>query len=248
MRRSVTDTTGLSRMFHRNSEPYVNEAPDQMPPMVQGAKYYRDAPRVTLPETAATQTETLAAARRSLRGFPDAPLALEALASVLRSGYRAIGPDHLSNGQRLLRRPVPSAGGLYPLELYVLARDVTGLARGVYHYDSVADDMALLSDTDWKGHAEQAFLSWEHIRDAPAIICLGAVFDRTQVKYGPRGYRYVLMEAGHVAQNICLSATEQEMASLCLGGFHDTVLNRIIGLDGNAEAIVYAVAVGNTAT
>lgn len=214
--------------------------------MVQRAKCYRSQERIALPDTDATGVEKLAAGRRSVRGFPDAALSLNTLASVLRGGYRAIGPDALSGGQKLLRRPVPSAGGLYPLELYLLVRAVTGLSPGIYHYDSVADDLAVLSGEHWDKAAEQAFLSWDHIKTAPAIICIGAVFDRTQSKYGARGYRYVLMEAGHVAQNMCLTGEERQAATLCLGGFHDTVLNGLIGLDGEEEAIVYAVAVGSS--
>lgn len=244
MRRSVTDTRSLSRDFHRNSEPFLNEHPDQVPPMVQSAKCYRDAARIPLPETDKGTTDHIAATRRSVRGFGDAPLPMHDFAVLLRSGYGAIGPDGFPNGQRGLRRQVPSAGGLYPLELYALVRNVTGLGPGVYHFDAVADDLALLSDGVWTEQAAKAFYSWEHIKTAPALICISARFAITQTKYGPRGYRYVLMEAGHVAQNLCLSATERDLSSLCLGGYRDSVLNRLIGLDGDEEAIVYAVAVG----
>ena len=74
-----------------------------------------------------------------------------------------------------------------------------------------------------------------------------AVFDPTLRKYGARGYRFVLFEAGHAAQNLCLLATEQGLASLCVGGFMDGALNSFVGLDGRARAVVYCVGLGHAA-
>ena len=71
-----------------------------------------------------------------------------------------------------------------------------------------------------------------------------AVFLRTQKKYGPRGYRYILLEAGHVAQNLCVRATELGLATLCAGGFLDSALNELLGLQPKHEGIVYTVAAG----
>ncbi|MGI9518742.1 MAG: nitroreductase family protein, partial [Pirellulaceae bacterium] len=76
------------------------------------------------------------------------------------------------------------------------------------------------------------------------VLCIAAVFLRSQKKYGPRGYRYVLLEAGHSAQNICLAATEQGLGSLCMGGYVDSILNRILGLTPDESGVVYSVAVG----
>jgi SagB-type dehydrogenase family enzyme len=244
MSRSVSDKTGLSRLYHLNSEPWLNEQAGRPPPLVQQAKSYVDVPRVALPETDGGVLDKLAASRHSMRAFRDEPPGLDDFAALIRSGYAALGPDVLENGQRLLRRPVPSAGGLYPLEVYALVRNVTGLQRGIYHYDAVGDALEAIDTTPWEEQASDAFLSWPAIKNAPVILCLGATFARTQSKYGPRGYRYVLLEAGHVAQNLCLSAVELGLSSLCLGGYHDAQLNRLIGLDGEDEAIVYAIALG----
>ena len=76
-------------------------------------------------------------------------------------------------------------------------------------------------------------------------ICLAAVFSRTQKKYGPRGYRYILLEVGHAGQNICLQAAEMNLATLCMGGFIDSDVNRMLGLDQKDEGVVYSVAVGH---
>jgi SagB-type dehydrogenase family enzyme len=78
-------------------------------------------------------------------------------------------------------------------------------------------------------------------------VILAAVFQRTLKKYGPRGYRYVLFEAGHAAQNVCLLATELDLGSICTGGFYDGRLNRYLGLDGTSEAVLYLVGLGRDA-
>ena len=145
-----------------------------------------------------------------------------------------------------MRRPVPSAGGLYPLEFYLLVRNVIGLPKGIYHYDAVGDGLEILSDGPWEQQAEVAFPTWAFVKNAPVIFCIGADFARNQSKYGPRGYRYILFEAGHVAQNKCLAAAEMQLATLCMGGFNDRVLNGLVGLDGLTEAIVYTVALGQS--
>jgi SagB-type dehydrogenase family enzyme len=152
----------------------------------------------------------------------------------------------MENGQKFLRRPVPSAGGLYPLEIYALVRNVEGLPRGVYHYDSIGDALETIRQGSWENEAEEAFHTWAFVKHAPTIICVGAVFERSQSKYGPRGYRYVLLEAGHAVQNVCLSAREIGLTSLCMGGYQDSVLNRVVRLNGIEEGVVYTVAVGES--
>lgn len=244
MNRKTDDTRGLSSLFHLNSEPWLNEQPDPVPRATQKVKSYPDADRIALPETDPGRVDELAAARRSVRAFRDEPLPLTGLAALLRAGYAALGPDRLASGQHLLRRPVPSAGGLYPLEMYLLVRNVEGLTTGLYHYDTVGDALELLCEDSWEARAERAFLTWSFMRHAPVIVCIGAVFDRTQDKYGPRGYRYILLEAGHVAQNLCLAAQENGLSTLCVGGYRDGILNRLFSLDERAEGIVYSVACG----
>ena len=247
MRNNIKDTTSLSQFYHLNSAPWVNENPVPNAPFQQQSKTYLHAQRIALPQTQTGTIDQLARARTSHRAFADVPMPLATCAGLLRTAYAALGPDQFP-GQFMLRRPVPSAGALYPLELYVLVRNVTGLDAGVYHYDAMADDLAVLSTDPWEDQAARAFLTWEAVAQAPFILCLSAVFERTQTKYGQRGYRYVLFEAGHVAQNICLTAQDQGLGSLCMGGFYDDVLNWMIGLDGLAEAVVYTIAIGTPAT
>ncbi len=246
MSNRIDDTTGLSRLFHLNSGPWINENPVPNAPFQQRTKSDLHAPRIALPSTQPGVVDQLAQARRSQRAFADTPMSLTTCAGLLRSAYAALGPTTAS-GNKVLRRPVPSAGALYPLEVYALVRNVTGLAAGIYHYDAIGDDLEVLGGDTWQASGPETFLTWDCVATAPLIVCLGAEFARTQNKYGARGYRFVLFEAGHVVQNLCLAAQEQGLGSLCMGGFYDEKLNQMIGLDGAAEAVIYTIAIGAAA-
>lgn len=238
------DPTSLSRLFHLNSEPWLNDAAYRAGPYLQSFRSHPDAPRVPLPPAEPGRVEALATARRSVRAFRPVAMPLTVLAALLRAGYGICGPDPMEQGGRFLRRSVPSAGGTYPLEIYALVARVEGLAPGIYHFDAMAEAMALVRPGRWQDQAQPLFYTWPYVVDAPVILCLTAIFARTQAKYGPRGYRYILLEAGHVAQNLCLAGVELDQASLCMGGFRDTCLNALIGLSQPAEGVVYTIALG----
>jgi SagB-type dehydrogenase family enzyme len=140
-------------------------------------------------------------------------------------------------------RVVPSAGGLYPLEVYVATHSVEGVPDGVFRYEPVEGYLSSLSPCR-RDDVEQAMFSPEFIANANMLVVMSGTFAATQKKYGPRGYRYMLIEAGHAAQNLCLTASELGCATLCLGGFDDELLNRTLGLRALEEAVFYCVAVG----
>lgn len=242
---SADDPTALSQLFHLNSEPWLDTRAYNAP-YQQRSTCYLDAERTALPPPTEDGIVALAAARRSHRRFADRALSLDALGRLLHAGYGVVGAAPMPESEgRFLRRSVPSAGGLYPLELYPLLRDVETLADGVYHYAAPEAALERLRDGDWTEEAKQAFYAWPYACGANAIVCIAAEFERTQSKYGPRGYRYVLLEAGHAAQNLCLAAAERGLASLCTGGYRDRRLNAMLGLDGSSAGVVYAVAIGH---
>jgi SagB-type dehydrogenase family enzyme len=241
----VDDPMALSALLHLNSEPWLNEQAYRASPYLQETRTYADAPRTALPATKPDIVASLAAARMSTRAFAPVPLTLAALAAMIRASYGVIGPDQMPGGGQFLRRSVPSAGGLYPLELYLLVGNVTGLAPGIYHLDAVGEALENLRPGNWQAEASGIFYTWPYVEFAPVILCYAADFARTQKKYGPRGYRYIHLEAGHAAQNLCLSATGQGLATLCMGGYRDGTLNRLLGLSPPREGVVYAVALGH---
>lgn len=243
----VDDPMALSALLHLNSEPWLNEQAYRASPYLQETRTYAAAPRTALPATEPDIVCALAAARVSTRAFFPMPLTLSVVAAMLRATYGILGPDPLPGGGQFLRRSAPSAGGLYPLELYLLVGNVTGVASGIYHVDAVGEALECLRAGNWQEEAAGIFYTWPYVEAAPLIFCYAADFARTQKKYGPRGYRYIHLEAGHAAQNLCLSAAEHGLGTLCMGGYRDGALNRLLGLSSPREGVVYTVALGHPA-
>ena len=181
--------------------------------------------------------------RRSRRSFADAPLPLSALATVLHSAY---GPTRrlADTGQSL--RAVPSGGALYPLELYLAAHDVESLGRAVYHYDPLRHGLELLRQL---GRFEAAALTpyEELLAPSAAVLLVTGIFWRSRFKYGNRAYRFALMEAGHVGQNVLLAAEAVGIAAVPVGGFYDRRVDAFLGIDGLAEAALYLFPLGGLA-
>jgi SagB-type dehydrogenase family enzyme len=184
-------------------------------------------------------------ARRSERAFAGAPLSADELSALLWAGYGVTGALESPDGARALPlRAVPSGGALYPLELYVAAPRVTGLDPGLYHFDPLRPGLAVLRAG--LEPAEIAALSTypEIVAACGALVIVAAIFGRTRFKYGLRGYRFALLEAGHVGQNLVLAATGLGLGAVPLGGYYDRPTDAFLGLDGVNESTVYMVAVG----
>jgi SagB-type dehydrogenase family enzyme len=182
--------------------------------------------------------------RRSYRSFRAGKLPLADLANILRGSYGLSEPARRLGHLDPPPRSVPSAGALYPLEVYVAVGALEGVANGLYHYDPIGHSLGVLRFGDVLDEFAAALIQQHLLRHACALIIFTSVFRRTLARYGARGYRYILLEAGHAAQNACLIATELRVGTLCLGGYFDSRLNQLLGLDGRAEAALYCTAVG----
>lgn len=202
-------------------------------------KQYPGAERIALPlvegEWGLSVGEALAL-RRSLRRYRSYPLTLDQLGQVL---YAAQG---ITDGRGF--RAAPSAGALYPLEVYVLAHSVSGLESGIYHYFPREHVLERLKSGDFRTAIAQAGLWQEFLAQAGVCLVLSAVFQRTRWRYRERAYRYVLLEAGHVAENIYLAATALGLGACAVGAFLDDEVNRLLGLDGKEEAALYILSLG----
>ena len=242
------DITALSLLYHINSEPWQNlEAYQGDGYEVEYKSMAAPGDAFALPPPQATPLLGLLHARASCRQFQQRVMSQATLSTLLAGSYGVARLSQLPDNLMALYRTVPSAGALYPLELYVVVENVEGTADGLHHYNVREHSLELLKDKAEAAELRSALLTEPFIHNANVVIYLAAVFKRSQKKYGPRGYRYILLEAGHVAQNICLLATEQGLGSLCMGGFLDAKLNRLLGLSGDQEAVVYSVAVGYSA-
>lgn len=243
------DKHPLAWTFHRNTSrwPHNLLAPVENIAPPAPFKEYLDAPLVSLPEPVfpAVPLGNALAARLSCRRFTDAALPTGDLATLLRAAY-GIGEQFLYGEGEFLQRPVPSGGGLYPLEIYLLAQRVAGVEPGLYHYAPLAHALERINAAPPPPPAfvSDLFLGQPYVAAAPAVLLLAAMVERTMGKYGDRGYRYILFEAGHVAQNIALTAAGLGLGSLSLGGFFDTVMADLFDLDIEKEVPLYGLALG----
>jgi SagB-type dehydrogenase family enzyme len=192
--------------------------------------------------------------RRSIRYFEDAPITLNELSKLLYFSFGITGNLEFheeQTGKKMTQyfRAYPSGGALYPVNTYVGALNVKGLEPGIYHYNVKTHDLEVLNGGEKKFNENflKCFPSPPGILDLTkisAMIVLSAMFYRSKAKYGLRGYRYVLQESGHIAQNLYLVATALGLGAVALAAFYDDEVNEMLGLDGVEESTVYAIALG----
>jgi SagB-type dehydrogenase family enzyme len=171
--------------------------------------------------------------RRSVRSFEPAPLTREQIGQLLWAAQGMTG----DRGQRT----APSAGALYPLELYVAT------AEGFFHYRPHGHRLEKVGGEDLRAKAYEAGLRQSAIRSAPVIFVVAAVYERTAKKYGAkRSPRYVHLEAGHAAENLLLQAVALGLGAVPIGAFHDDRLQELLGLPADHRPL-YLIPVGRPA-
>lgn len=235
-----------SRVYHRDSAlgpawtPMLTDAEVEALTLDLAYKNYPDAPRVSLPRPASLDAglEAVLHARKTEREYAPEPLDIEQLAKLMEFGCGVTHP------QAVPRRAAPSPGALYAVEAYPMGFNVAGLSPGVYHYaplDHALELVAVLADDE----PARAFMPKDFYEEhPPLVIALTTVFERVQAKYLERGYRFALLEAGHIAQNMLLAATAMGLAAAPIGGFWDDPFNAALGLNPTQEAVVYALVFG----
>ena len=197
--------------------------------------------RIDLPEPRHRGTLTLEEAllsRRSVRSFKKVSLSLESVAQLLWAGGGK-NVDGISGPSRT----APSAGGIYPIEIYLVAGEVNGLSKGIYRYSWRDHTLILVKKGDKRLDLARAALFQNFISQAPATIVLTGQFRKTERKYGMRGIeRYVPMDAGHTAENICLQAIALDLGVVTVGAFNDEAVKGVLGLEN--EDPLYIIPVG----
>lgn len=173
--------------------------------------------------------------RRSVREYSGEPLTLEEVSQLL---WAAQGITDAEG-----HRTAPSAGALYPLETYIVAGDVAGLPTGIYHYLPEGHELELLAGGDMRDELAEAALSQSAVRDGALSIVITALYERTTGKYGERGIRYVHIEAGHAAQNICLQAAAMGLGLVTIGAFDDGDVAELLRRPAD-ESPLYVIPVG----
>ena len=166
--------------------------------------------------------ERALSARESVREFTSSSLTLGEVSQLL---WSAQGETRRDGG-----RTAPSAGALYPLEIYVVVGAVESLEPGIYRYRPERHDLLAVGAGDHRSQLASAALSQSWMRDAAIMIVVAAQYARTTGKYGERGRKYVHMEVGHTAQNVYLQATALGLGTTFVGAFNDNQVKGIIGL------------------
>ena len=174
--------------------------------------------------------------RRSIREYKDEPLTIAEISQILWSAQGI-------TEKRMGFRTAPSAGALYPLEIYIVIGKVKDLVPGVYKYRPEGHDIVLISSGDKRVDLYRISLMQDCIKNAPVVLVISAIFERTTRKYGERGIRYVYMEAGHSAQNVYLQCETLGLGTVVVGAFDDEGVRRVLNL-GKGETPLYLIPVG----
>lgn len=205
---------------------------------LSGCEHVEQAPQqiagfsVTLPAPVYESGKSIEQAlleRRSIREFDAAPLTLTEVSQLLWAAQGITHPSGL--------RTAPSAGGLYPLEILLLAGEVADLEAGVYRYQPEGHELRLRFAGDHRRELSRAALDQSALLDAPAVIVIAAVYERTMVKYGERGVQYVHIEAGCASQNIYLQAESLGLGTVFIGAFQDDEVAKVLQLQADERPL-----------
>lgn len=175
--------------------------------------------------------------RQSVRAYSAESMSGQELSRVLRmTGGQTTGG----------RRAHPSSGALYPIETYVVVHHVDGVAPGVYHYGPESHVLHQLRTGDFRQYVVRHGLNQGFLGECAAVVYLTMIFQRMRFKYGERSYRYGLIEAGHLGQNLYLAATSLGLGACAVGAYDDRGINELLGVDGVEEVSVYLLSLGRT--
>lgn len=205
-------------------------------------KTYSASVKVTLPPFVPSRPMTLDETlrkRRSVREFAPKPLSLGQLGYLL---WASTGIQRTGHGYDF--RTAPSAGALYPIETYIVVNSVKDLQSGIYHYGIRRHELERMKVGDLGGEIAAAALGQDMCATAPAVLIWTAVFARSTWKYGQRAYRYIYLDAGHIAENLALAAVSLGLGTCQIGALFDDEVNKLLDLDGIRESVVYMSVAG----
>jgi len=189
---------------------------------------------INISHTGNLSVEDAIAQRRSERNFLDQSLTNEQLFQILWAAQGITGDG---------KRSAPSAGATYPLEIYALVGKVEGLDAGVYRYIPEGHSLTKHVSGDKRKELAAASLNQDFIADAPLVIVIAALYERTTKRYGERGIRYVHIEVGHAGQNIYLQSESLGLGTVAVGAFYDEEVARVLNLPEDHEPL-YVMPIG----
>ena len=206
----------------------------------QEVKLPNQMPKITLPFEKIIQT------RSSARNFTPSDITLSEISAILHYSYGVSRPQ--TNNFPRPFRIVPSAGALYPLEIFFFTAHSKDLKTGIYHYNPLEHKLRLFKEGFDVQKIAKGLIQSHLAFQASMILFITAFFERSVFKYDDRGYRFAFLEAGHLAQNLNLVSTGLGWASLNIGGFYDSYIDNLLDMDGLTQSTIYMIAIGKSNT
>jgi SagB-type dehydrogenase family enzyme len=209
-------------------------------------KRYRNAKQIPLPSpSVGSEFARVLLQRRTWRKFSTESVSMQALGSLLGLTFGVRHWIKLPKIGSVAVKTSPSGGSMHPIEAYVMARNVKGLADGFYHYSAADHRLELLKRGATPRDITRLLAHQWWYATAGFIVFLTAVFERTRWKYDyARAYRAVLIEAGHLCQTFCLTATSLGLAPFCTMAFADSKIEKMLEIDGISESALYVAGAG----
>jgi len=205
-------------------------------------KRYPEKPQIHLPEPEIRGGGALwdvLRVRRSERDFKPAPLSSHHVSQLLWAA-QGITVEHM--GYKF--RTTPSAGALYPVETYLVINHVEEIPQGVYHYGVEDHVLEQIREGDYRGAVARAALDQKIAYEANIVFVWTAVFERCKWKYKQRAFRYVYLDAGHIAQSVALASVALGLGSCQIAAIYDEEANALLGVDSDEESTIYMTVVG----
>ena len=212
-------------------------------PRAEPYKVYRSALEViALPPADSTGGGSLWAAiqkRRSVRRYAKKPLTLREVTQLL---WASQGITSEAHGLRA----APSAGALYPIETYLMVNNVDGLKPGVYHYRVLSHALEFIRDGAFGQDLAEAAVGQAMCAAAPVVFVWTAIIQRSSWRYKQRAYRYIYLDAGHIAAHVSLAAVALGLGTCQIAAFFDKEVDAVVQVDGELEFTVYMTSVGRS--
>ncbi len=232
---------------HQAWQPHSNEVL-RRGAQKKGIKKYIGCPQVALPrEEKLVEPDMVKCilSRRSTREWSGQAATLQQLGALLYLSAAVTHEKLMPDGSFDYLRPAPSGGALYPIEIYPCVLRVEDLPMGLYHYNPVDHALDVLQvDDGFEQALFDTMIFPDYMTGSAVVFVMTAIFERSCFKYFNRGYRFIQLEAGHIAQNLCLVAEGLGLGSLCLGGFVEKDLEPLLWVDGRSESPIYALSIG----
>ncbi len=241
----------FSSLFHQSSKDLRDKGrvnipldPSTWPPEWTTIYYksYPRSPKIKLSPRAPLSGDysEILRKRHSTRSFKQQPVDKEKLSQLLlySCGMAERGRDYPA-------RAYPSGGARFPIEIYpVVFSGNKDIPSGVYHYNVKEHELDVLWQRPFTKAQIADLFTYEWIQNASFALIMTGVFWRNQIKYGERGYRYVLLEAGHISENVYLTATALDIGCCAMGGMKDNNIERLLDIDGITESVVHSLILG----